>query len=78
MKFYLITYARMRPENDPIEIARSESDRLMPMISYLNILLDTEDDLYRALQHSFSEQIYWPEGSTHGYAIATEFQVDPL
>jgi hypothetical protein len=72
MKYYLVTYVQMRPENNPIEVARDESDRLMATLSYLNIILDNEEDLYRVLQHSFSGQIYWPEGSLHGYAITTK------
>lgn len=34
------------------------------------------EHLFAALEHSFSEMVYWVT-DTEGYAVATEFEVDP-
>jgi hypothetical protein len=79
MKFYLIKYVGYG-EHDyrEDESARREFGSIIGAVSAMQEVKGIgEEKIYEALQYSFSEQIYWVS-DIEGYAVATEFEVDPI
>lgn len=76
MKFYVIRYDWVKVDGEPVETDRKEFHTIRDAIIYYGDIVG-DDNLYDALRHSFTEQIY-KMTDHYGYALATDFEVDPI
>lgn len=78
MKYYLVRYLD-KTATEPYEAERIECETVFEAI---DLLRDTigDEELYPALQHSFSKQIHWIDKfiGPVGYAILDDSQGDKI
>lgn len=76
MKYYVLRYAFIEVGAEGEETNRWEFENFLDAINLFAAKVGV-DNLYDAMQHSFSEQVYMMTDH-EGYALATDFEIDPL